>query len=167
MDQTVRARQELVELRLLRDGLVTTRQSDWAAYVELLFQVAAARTAQKEEESTEALQHMYTAAALEARRASHPVLLELMASAQVLLGEMLLERGEVERATHVFEIAIETTPHQSEALYRAARVAELSDNLAKAQWFYSQMLARTDATTDPLQLAQARAFLANLRVILP
>jgi tetratricopeptide (TPR) repeat protein len=167
MGQTVRARQDLVVLRLLRDGLVTTRQSDWAAYVELLFQVAAACTAQKEEKLTEALQHMYAAAALEARRASHRVLLELMASAQALLGEMLLERGEVERAAHVFEMAIATTPHRSEALYRAARAAELRDDLAKAQWFYGQMLARTDATTDPLQVAQARAFLANLRVILP
>jgi hypothetical protein len=57
MGQTVRARQELEELRLLRDGLVATRQGNWAAHVEILSWVAAAWVAQREGQYTEAVQH--------------------------------------------------------------------------------------------------------------
>jgi hypothetical protein len=95
-------------------------------------------------------------------------MLELIASAHELLGEMLLERGESARAVRVFETAIETASYSGTAWYRAARAAELADDLAKAQSFYARLLGSTDATTDnPIQLAQARAFLANLTAILP
>jgi tetratricopeptide (TPR) repeat protein len=168
MGQTVRAWQELEELRVLRDGLVATRQGDWAAYVEFLSQVAAAWVVQREGQSAEAVQHMHTASAYEDRRALHAVMPELMASAHELLGEMLLERGEFARAPRVFEMAIEQAPQRSNALYRAARAAELAENLAKAHDFYAQLLESADTTTDDrMKIAQARAFLANLTVILP
>jgi tetratricopeptide (TPR) repeat protein len=142
MGQTVRARQDLEELRLLRNGLVVTRQGDWATHVELLSQVAAAWVAQREGQHTEAVQHLHAAADLEDRRAPHPVMLELIASADELLGEMLLERGECARAVRVFETAIETAPQRGTALYRAARAAELADDLAKARGFYARLLGR-------------------------
>ncbi len=168
MDQMVRAHQDLEELRLLRDGLVATRQGDWATHVEILSRVAAAWVAQRAGQHAEALQHMHAAAALEDRRAPHPVMLELIASAHALLGEMLLEHGECARAVRVFETAIETAPHRGNALYRAARAAELAEDLAKAQGFYAQLLGSTDSTrNDRMKLAQARAFLANLTVVLP
>ena len=168
MGQTVRARQDLEELRLLRDGLGATRQSDWEAHVEFLSLVAASWVAQRAGQYAEAVQHLHAAADFEDRRAPHPVMPELIASAHELLGEMLLERGEFARAVRVFETAIETAPHSGTALYRAARAAELADDLAKAQGFYARLLGRTDATTDDrMKLAQARAFLANLTAILP
>jgi tetratricopeptide (TPR) repeat protein len=166
--QTVRSRQDLEELRLLRDGLVATRQGDWAAHVELLSRVAAAWVAQREGQHEEALQHMYAAADLEDRSIPHPVMLELSTSARELLGEMLLEHGEFARAVRVFETAIERAPHRGNALYRAARAAELANDLAKTQGFYALLLESTDSTTnDRMKFAQARAFLANLTVILP
>ena len=166
--QTVRARQDLEELWVLRDGLVATRQSDWAAQVELLSQVAVAWVAQREGQPVKAVQHMYAAVDREDARAPHPVMLEMIASAHTLLGEMLLERGEFARAVQVFETALERAPHRGNALYRAAHAAELADDLAKAQGLYAQLLRSTDSTTDDcMKLAQARAFLANLTVILP
>jgi tetratricopeptide (TPR) repeat protein len=93
---------------------------------------------------------------------------ELLASARALLGELLLERGEFASAVRVFEIAIESAPNRGDAWYRAARAAELADDLAKAHGFYAQLLGSTASTTDDrVKLAQARAFLANLAVILP
>jgi tetratricopeptide (TPR) repeat protein len=166
--QIAHAHRDLDELRLLRDGLVATRQGDWAAHVELLSRVAAAWVAQREGQDAEAVQHMHAAADLEDRRIPHPVMRELIAAAQALLGEMLLERGEFARAVRVFEAAIETAPQRGTALYRAARAAELADDLAKARDFYAQVLESTDSTTDDrVQLAQARAFLANLTAPLP
>jgi tetratricopeptide (TPR) repeat protein len=168
MDRIVCARQEIEELWVLRNGLVATRQSDWAAYVEFLSRVAAAWVVQRAGQHAEAVQHIHAAADLEDKRAPHPVMPELIASVYELLGEMLLERGEFARAVRVFETAIETAPQRGTALYRAARAAELADDLAKAQGFYAQLLGSTDSTTDDrMKLAQARAFLANLRVILP
>jgi tetratricopeptide (TPR) repeat protein len=168
MDQTVRARQALEELRLLRDGLVATRQSDWEAHVEFLSLVAAAWVAQRAGQYAEAMQHMHAAADLEDRRAPHPVMPELIVAAHELLGEMLLERGEFTRAVRVFETALETAPHSGNVLYKTARAAELADDLAKAEGFYVELLESTDSTTnDRLKLAQARAFLANLTAILP
>jgi tetratricopeptide (TPR) repeat protein len=168
MDQIVCARQEIEELRVLRDGLVATRQSDWAAYVEFLSRIAAAWVAQRAGQHAEAAQHIHAAAELEDRRAPHPVMPELIASAHALLGEILLEQGEFAGAVRVFETAIETAPQRGTALYRAARAAELADDLAKAQGFYGRLLGSTDSTTDDrMQLAQARAFLANLTAILP
>ena len=168
MGQTVRTRQELAELRVLRDGLVTTRQGDWPAQVEFLSQVAAAWVAQCQGQYAEAVQHLHTATAREGRRALQPVMPELMASAQALLGEMLLERGEFARALRVFETAMEHAPSRGNALYKAARAAELAEDLAKAHDCYAQLLGSTDSTTDDrMKFAQARAFLANLTVILP
>ena len=168
LGQTVRAQQDLEELRLLRDGLVATRQGDWAAQVELLSRVAAAWVAQRAGQHAEALQHMHATADLEDAPAPHPVTWELIAAAHELLGEMLPDRGEFERAARVFETAIETAPQRGKALYKAARAAELADDLAKAQGFYAQLLRGTASTTDDrMQFAQARAFLANLTVILP
>jgi tetratricopeptide (TPR) repeat protein len=167
-DQIVLARQEIEELRVLRDGLVATRQGDWAAHVEILCRVAAAWVAQREGQYEEAVQHMHAAVALEDRRAPHLVMPELIAAVHALLGEMLLEQGEFTRALRVFETAIETAPHSGAALYRAARAAELADDLARAQGFYARLLERANATTDNrMQLAQAKAFLANLAAILP
>jgi tetratricopeptide (TPR) repeat protein len=166
--QIAHAYQDLDELQLLRDGLVATRQRDWAVHVEILSRVAAAWVAQRAGQPMEAVQHMHAAADLEDRRAPHPVMRELIASAQALLGDMLLECGEFARAVRVFEAAIETAPHRGNALYRAARAAELAGDLAKAYAFYAQMLGSTDSTTDDrMKLAQARAFLANLTAILP
>jgi tetratricopeptide (TPR) repeat protein len=168
MGQTVRARQELEELRLLRDGLVATRQDGWATHVEFLSRVAAAWVAQQEGQYAESVQHTHAAAALDERLAPHPVTRQLIASARALLGELLLEYGEFARAVQVFEMAIESASHRRDALYRAARAAELADDLAKAGGFYAQLLESTASTTDDrMKLAQARAFLANLTVILP
>ena len=168
MEQMANARQDLEELRVLRDGLVATRQRDWATHVELLSRVAAAWMAQRAGQYAEALQHMHAAADLEDRRALLPVRPELIASAHELLGEILLECGEFARAIRVFETAIATAPQRGNALYRVARAAELADDLATAQGFYAQLIGSTDSTTDDrMKLAQARAFLANLTVILP
>jgi tetratricopeptide (TPR) repeat protein len=168
LGQTVRARQEIEELRVLRDGLVVTRQGVWAAHVELLSRVAAACIAQREGQYAEAVQHLYAAADREDARTPDPVTRELIASARTLLGEMLLEQGEFARALHVFEMEIEQAPHRGDALYRAARASELAEDLAKARYFYARLLESTGSTTDDrLQLAQARAFLANLTLILP
>ena len=93
---------------------------------------------------------------------------KLLASARALLGEMLLEQGEFARALHVLTMVIEQAPHRGDALYRAARASELAEDLAKARDFYAQLLGNTDSTTDGrMKLAQARAFLANLTVLLP
>ena len=54
IDQMIRARQELEELQVLWDGLVATRQRDWAAHVEFLFRVAAAWLAQRQGQYAEA-----------------------------------------------------------------------------------------------------------------
>lgn len=167
MGQTVRARQDLAELQVLQDGLVATRQDDWAAQVEFLSQVAAAWVAQRERQDVEAVQHLHMAVARAKRRVPPPVMPEVLASAYELLGEMLLERGEFTGALQVFETAMESTPSRGNALYRAARAAELAEELAKARGFYVQLLGSPDATTDDrMQVAQARAFLANLTVIL-
>jgi tetratricopeptide (TPR) repeat protein len=162
--QPLRARQALAELRGLHDSLRGTRQRDWAAQVELLCRVAAAWVAQRDGQYAEADQHLH--AAEDRADTSHPdpVLRAIMAAARALWGELLLERGEGTRALRVLERALVDAPHQGKVLYQAAHAAELAEELARARDLYTELLGRPQGATDnPIPLAQARAFLANLQ----
>jgi hypothetical protein len=51
------------------------------------------------------------------------------------------------------------------ALYGAARTAELAGNLGKAASLYEDLLSlRSEAASDHVHFAQARAFLVNINL---
>jgi hypothetical protein len=53
------------------------------------------------------------------------------------------------------------------ALYGVAHTPELAGDLAKAASFYEDLLAlRSEGTSDHAHFAQARAFLANINLVI-
>jgi hypothetical protein len=53
------------------------------------------------------------------------------------------------------------------ALYGVAHTPELAGDLAKAASFYEDLLAlRSEGTSDHVHFAQARAFLANINLVI-
>jgi tetratricopeptide (TPR) repeat protein len=80
-----------------------------------------------------------------------------------LLAELLLERGDLQRAQQAFETQLRLEPNRLNALYGVAHTPELAGDLAKAASFYEDLLALgSEGASDQLQFAQARAFLANI-----
>ncbi|MGH8067278.1 MAG: hypothetical protein ACRERE_18995 [Candidatus Entotheonellia bacterium] len=157
------ARQALERLEALHHALVITRQEAWAAQVEIQQCVAEAWIARAERRHEDALRLMQTAVSLDASHNRPSVMPGPLAPTREILGELLLERGELQQAQQAFETQLHVEPRRLNALYGAAHTAELAGNLAKAASFYEDLLALgSEGASDQLQFAQARAFLANI-----
>jgi tetratricopeptide (TPR) repeat protein len=74
---------------------------------------------------------------------------------------MLLELKQAAPALEAFESALRTAPGRLNALYGAARAAELSGNREVAKNYYSQVLANcVNADAERAEVRQANLFLA-------
>jgi tetratricopeptide (TPR) repeat protein len=108
---------------------------------------------------------MQTAVFLEASHNRPSVMPGPLAPTRELLAELLLERGHLQQAQQTFETQLHREPQRLNALYGAARTAELTGNLAKAASFYEDLLAlRSEGTSEDTRFAQARAFLVNINL---
>jgi tetratricopeptide (TPR) repeat protein len=159
------ARPALERLKALHHALVTTRQEEWAVQVEIQQRVAEAWIARADRRHGDALQLMRTAVSLEASHNRPAVMPGPLAPARELLGELLLERGDLQQAQQTFETQLHREPRRLNALYGAAHTAELAGDLTKAVSFYEDLLAlRSEGAGQDARFAQARAFLANINV---
>ncbi len=82
--------------------------------------------------------------------------------ARELLGEMLLELKWPVEALPEFEATLRAAPNRFNALYGAAKAAELSRDGEKARSFYAKLLAICDhADGERPELQEAETFLAK------
>jgi Tfp pilus assembly protein PilF len=81
-----------------------------------------------------------------------------------LLGDMLLERGDAKDALAAFEACLAKEANRLGSLLGAAKAAVRAGEVDKARTYYAKVVEMA-GQADPLrtELAEARAFLANMR----
>ena len=105
---------------------------------------------------------MSAAADAEDKTEKHPVTPGVLRPARELYGVMLLESGNANEALAAFEATLRKEPNRLGAYVGAAKAAERSGESAKAQEYYSQVVAIADAADDTrTEVAEARAFLTK------
>ncbi len=122
----------------------------------------AAWSAYSEGEKDKALQIMKKAAELEDSVDKHPVTPGAVLPARELLGDMLVLRGEYEKAIDAYEASLLISPNRFNSLYGAGHAAENAGDFKKARYYYSRLIEITSGVdSDRLSLKKAEAFLSN------
>lgn len=159
---TAAASTALERLTAMQKSLAEAKEVYWATQVEIQRGAAAAWLAYAQGKPDEALTLMKTAAELEDTTDKHPVTPGPVVPARELLAELLLEMKRPGDALKEFEADLVVSPNRFNALYGAAKAAELSGDKNKASMFYAKLTAlgeRGDGSRPELQAA--KKFLAR------
>ena len=156
------ARVDIAKLAELRDKLRDAKDAYWSEQVDIQRQVATAWVLYAEGKRDDALKAMSAAADAEDKTEKHPVTPGAPKPARELYGVMLLESGNAKDALVAFEATLKKEPNRLGAYVGAAKAAEKSGESAKAQEYYSKVVAIADAADNSrTDVADARAFLAK------
>jgi tetratricopeptide (TPR) repeat protein len=159
---TEAARKDLQQLVSIREILLQEKNAYWADQIDIQREIATAWITLAEGKREEALQQMHSAADHEDRTDKHNVTPGVILPARELLGEMLLELKQPDKALVEFETTLRTAPNRFNALSGAARAAKLSGNDEKAKMYYTKLLAVCDhADGDRPELKTAQTVLAQ------
>lgn len=151
------ARRDIDKLTSLENALSEAKER---SQVEIQRLASSAWLAYAEGNKEEALRLMRSAADLEDTTEKHPVTPGPIVPAREMLGDLLLELGEPDRALKEFEAALVASPNRFGSLLGAARAAKLIKNAEKARSFYSKLTAISNqADTSRVELQEARTFL--------
>jgi hypothetical protein len=157
------ARKDIEELASIQKALSgATVAYDWATQVDIQRQAASAWLAHAEGRNDEALRLMRAAADLEDTTEKHPVTPGAILPTREMLGDLLLELHQPAPALKEYETVLEESPNRFNALYGAARAAELSKDRKKARANYKKLVllcARSNNARPELQ--EAKAFLVK------
>ena len=83
---------------------------------------------------------MERAADIEDSVDKHPVTPGAVLPARDLLGDMLIDMGQPEKALVAYEKSLQISPNRFYALYGAGYAAELSGNSEKADKYYQELI---------------------------
>ena len=156
------AKADIAKLAELRDKLRDAKDAYWSEQVDIQQQVATAWVLYAEGKRDDALKAMSAAADAEDKTEKHPVTPGAPKPARELYGVMLLESGNAKDALVAFEATLKKEPNRLGAYVGAAKAAEKSGESAKAQEYYSKVVAIADAADNSrTDVADARAFLAK------
>jgi len=156
------AKADIAKLAELRDKLRDAKDAYWSEQVDIQRQVATAWLLYAEGKRDDALNAMSAAADSEDKTEKHPVTPGVPRPARELYGVMLLESGNAKEALAAFEATIKKEPNRLGAYVGAAKAAEKSGESAKAQEYYSKVVAIADAADNTrTEVADARAFLTK------
>lgn len=147
-------------LEVLRD-LAAESSAYWAQQVEIQRLATAAWASLAAGEREGALEAMRRAAALEASTEKHPVTPGEVLPARELLADMLLAMERPEEALAEYEAALQRSPRRFNALYGAARAAELAGRTDTAAARYASLVELAGEGDDGIEaIDRARAYLA-------
>jgi tetratricopeptide (TPR) repeat protein len=133
----------------------------WGTQVEVQRLSALAWLQFEEGSREEGLATMQSAADLEATTEKHPVTPGEVLPARELLGDMLMELGQHERALAEYEAALDRSPNRFNSLYGAGRAAELDGQEGTAAEYYQALIEVTqNADTERDRLRHARDYAA-------
>ena len=156
------ARPDIAKLAELRDTLRDAKDAYWSEQVDIQRQVATAWLFYAEGKGDDALKAMSAAADSEDKTEKHPVTPGVLKPARELYGVMLLESGNAKEALAAFEATIKKEPNRLGAYVGAAKAAEKSGESAKAQQYYSKVVAIADAADNSrVEVAEAHTFLTK------
>jgi tetratricopeptide (TPR) repeat protein len=144
------------------DETLSAKPDYWSTQVRIAHWTVAAWLAHAEGKSDEAVKLMRQAADLDDATGKHPVTPGPILPARELLGDLLLELRRPAEALQEFEAALRDSPNRLNALYGAARAAELAGNREKARSYYMQLVALGErGDGERAELQAAKAFLAK------
>jgi hypothetical protein len=154
------AREEVERLEFLTAALQREEENYWAEQAEVQRRAVAAWLALREGRKDEALQLMRSAADQEDSMEKSPVTPGAVIPARELVGEMMLELQQYPAARGEFASVLRVSPNRLNALYGAARAAELAGQAEEARSLYERLIRLCEhADTERAELTAARAFL--------
>jgi tetratricopeptide (TPR) repeat protein len=130
--------------------------------VEIWRLEAAGWTAQSEGKPEEARKLLASAAKLEDSTEKHPVTPGPIQPAREMLADLLMEQKQPAAALTEYEMVLQGSPNRFNALYGAARGAELAGDEAKARTHFTALMTLAGSNgSSRRELGEARAFLAG------
>jgi len=156
------ARIDAEKLSAIQHGLAEAKEKYWADQVEIQRELAVAWILRAEGKDEEALTQMRSAVALEAATEKHPVTPGPITPARELLGEMLIELNQPQKALQEFAASLQDSPNRFNGLFGAARAAELLGDKKSAAEYYAKLVTLTiNADSDRPELRKTKEFLAQ------
>jgi hypothetical protein len=154
------AKADIAKLAELRDKLRDAKDAYWSEQVDIERQVATAWVLYAEGKPDYALTAMSAAADAEDKTEKHPVTPGVPKPARELYGVMLLESGRAGDALTEFDATLKKEPNRLGAYAGAAMAAEKSGESAKAQEYYTKVVAIAEgADKSRAEVTDAHAFL--------
>lgn len=155
------AREALTALDAIHTRLVKAGQQYWGVLVNAQRNTVAAWLEFSEDRKVSAIQLMEEAAKLEESVDKNPVTPGSVLPARELLGEMLLQSGNPEKAIKAFETSLETAPNRFNSIYGSGLAAESMGDRESAKSYYGRLIQLTTrANGDRPELTHASLFLA-------
>ena len=156
------AGEAVLKLAAIQKSLVEAKNVYWAGQVEIQRLAAAAWRARAEKKDDEAVSLLRSAADLEDATEKHPATPGAILPAREMLADLLLELDRPADSLREYEASLKVAPGRFNAVFGAARAAELSGDPAKARTFYASLVELGKAADPPrAELKTARAFLAS------
>ncbi len=156
---------EASALAEIRDALKEAKNPYWATQVEIWRLEAAGWTAQAEGKPEEARKLLADAAALEDSTEKHPVTPGPIQPAREMLADLLMEQKQAEPALAEYEAVLKGSPGRFNALYGAARGAELAGKEEKARTHFASLVQLAGSNgSGRREIGEARAYLARKTV---
>ncbi|GAB2812411.1 tetratricopeptide repeat protein [Ferruginibacter profundus] len=154
------AKGELKNLNNSYDTLTAQKDLYKANQVLIQMKTGEAWICLAERKTSEALQLMQQAAAMEDKTEKSPVTPGEVIPAKELLADMLMELHQPAEALTAYEANLKTHPNRFNGLYGAALACEKINNTEKAKYYYNQLLvlANSPAATRP-EMERAKLFL--------
>ena len=163
--KTAAATVEVAALTEIRDVLKTAKNAYWSDQVEIWRLEAAGWTAQAEGKPEEARKLLADAAALEDSTEKHPVTPGPIQPAREMLADLLMEQKQPETALAEYEAVLKGSPGRFNALYGAARGAELAGKEEKARTHFASLMQLAGSNgSQRREIGEARAYLARRTV---
>jgi hypothetical protein len=154
------AKADLARLSELRDQLSAAKSGYWAGQVDIQWLGASAWAALAEGRRDEALELMREAADKESASEKASISPGPILPARELLGDMLLELGQPDRALKEYEASQQREPNRFRGWYGAATAAAKSGENAKAKTYYAKLAALAQHGESRPELQQARQYRA-------
>jgi tetratricopeptide (TPR) repeat protein len=159
---TEAAKAEIAKLAELHSKLLESKNSYWAAQVEVQEQIATAWMLYADGKPDEALKVMNAAVEAEDNTEKSPVTPGPLAPARELYGFMLLDHGMPKEALAVFEATMAKEPNRFNGYVGAAMAAQAMGDAAQAKETYGKLVTlAAGSDSERPTLAAARSFVAS------
>jgi hypothetical protein len=152
------AKKDLAGIEAIHKALIEQKKTGTAELVDQDRREAAAWIAHAEGNNVEALKALRTIAEKEEAEGDEP----LAIPAREMLADMMLELKHPELALAEYEADLKFNPNRFNALYGAARAAEIAASSDKSNAYYAQLVqACAGSSSDRPELSHAKALLAQ------
>ncbi|MEO5783778.1 MAG: tetratricopeptide repeat protein, partial [Ginsengibacter sp.] len=153
------AKAELQELNIIYDTLTKQKDAYKAGQVQIQIRTSEAWIQLKEGNNNEALRLMNIAADMEDRTEKHPVTPGEVIPARELLGDILLQMNQADKALKAYEAVLKKSPNRFNGMYGAGLSAERSGKAAMAKLYYTQLVNISNANSNRPELKKIKVYL--------